>query len=162
MEPQSRWTYALLLGFLFILMKYWLTLIDLANGSCEFCGHIREGKMLGQSTTSEYKRHIKHVEGHYVNDYATTTKNYKTSGTSDHSLLTRDFVTGYIHSKTSGTTETNLNTTETDTTVIKRWVEGYDVDEGLYKHTSTVSTMICPICQNRYKRVGISEEKIDD
>ena len=49
----------------------------------------------------------------------------------------------------------------THNTVIKKWVEGHDIDKGMYKHDVTISEKMCPICRREFTSKNETSHKVD-
>ena len=114
---------------------------------CDRCKHYGYHKVVSESTRTYQKRHIEHVKGHYVQDHATTTTQYSTEGTTTHALEHYSYSQpGIPQGESRGQSTSRYNTKKTETTTISRWVDGYDVDEGVFEHSVTDTTLACRVC----------------
>lgn len=82
---------------------------------------------------SKLKRHSHTEKGHYVTDYSYVRKGYAWSNEAP------EYVAEH-----------------------KRWVEGKEVDDGLFEHKTTKDHMICINCGERFDRTFKSVTKIDE
>ena len=158
----SRWTYVLILCGAWIAIQIGRIESGMFFHVCDYCHYITRAKVLSQKNKSYYKRHIEHVEGHYVNDYATTSSNYETTGTSSTFARSGSNMGSFNQTyDTNATTTTNMQTSGTHNTVIKKWVEGHDIDKGMYKHDVTISEKMCPICRREFTSENETSHKVD-
>lgn len=124
--------------------------------SCSKCHFIDTIDRNWNTLSKHYQRHKKHIDGHYVTDKTTINTKYNTTGSGQTTY--EGYYTGAIgFSNTSSTFET----TKTSNIKTDRWVEGYDVDEGLYEHEKVNVECKCCFCGYNYKYTSTVEHKIE-
>lgn len=110
------------------------TIYEVFDNSCSSCKILQTIEKEGSDVvSSKLKRHTHKEKGHYVTDYSYVRKGYAGSHEAP------EYVAEH-----------------------KRWVEGKEVDDGLYEHKTTKDHMICINCGRRFDRTFKTETKVDE
>lgn len=145
LETGAEWNYIFSSAILFMIVIIYNLFNTTSSCSCSCCGYINTSQAVSQTKSKYLKKHIRKVEGYYTYDSSTSTTNHHTSA----DTTTEHYLYGDFAGRSYGTT--NYNTTDTTTTTTKKWVPGYEIDEGLHEHTVTNTTYRCDCCGYEFR-----------
>ncbi len=142
----ARWTYLLILIIVFIITRMIEVNKVVSEYTCARCHYIDSYQSISSwKGKATLQRHKKKVEGHYVTDVSRSSTTYETTtrGSSDIHMTGHGQIGYTLDKGTSTTTGTTHTTTQ-------RWVDGYEVDEGLYEHQTRYTKNRCACCGYTY------------